>query len=173
VGRQRRLLTSVVVCQVIGMLIAACSTSHKAGEDAAGKHLPITSTTTTTFPSVSTATSTTPTGSVKDNVIGSCPGGTNMPTRPTKIEIGCSGGIYSVTGITWSEWNTTKAGGTGTFSQNTCQPSCSSGTTFYTSPGSVYVVDPVGGVFQEVVVTASGLRGPLNASQPGTGWGSE
>jgi hypothetical protein len=156
------------------MLVAACATPHKTGHDAAAsKHTPKTSTTATTFPSVSTTTSTTPTDSVQDNVIASCPGGTNTPTHPTKIELGCSGGIYSVRNITWSEWSTTTAAGTGTFSENTCQPSCSSGITFYISPGTVYVVDPVGGVFQEVVITASGLRGPLDAFHPGTSWGSE
>jgi hypothetical protein len=173
VGRRCRFLTCGVVCLGIGVLVAACSTSKAGHNAAASKHTPNTSTTTTTFPSVPTTALTTPTASIQDNVIASCPGGTNAPTHPTKIELGCSGGIYSVTGITWSEWSTTTAAGTGTFSENTCQPNCSSGTTFYTSPGSIYVVDPVGGVFQEVVITASGLRGPLNAFHPGTSWGSE
>jgi hypothetical protein len=72
-------------------------------------------------------------------------------------------------------WGTTRASGTGTFSENTCQPTCASSTIFATSPGSVYVLNPANGFFQEVVVTAPaapGLRGPLTNYYPGTGWGS-
>lgn len=168
-GGYRRQLGCAVPCLVIGALAAACSTPLHARPDAESKPQRTTSTTSTTMTST---IATTTTAALPGTVIASCPGGTNTPTRPTKIEIGCSGGIYSVTGITWSDWGATTAGGTGTFSQNTCQPTCGSGTSFHTSSGSVYVLDPEGGVFQEVVVTASGLRGPLTAYHSGSGWGS-
>ena len=59
-------------------------------------------------------------------------------------------------GVTWSSWSDDSASGSGTLSQNACQPSCSSGH-FVRYSASVTLLDVVhtrlyGSLFSEAVV---------------------
>ena len=47
--------------------------------------------------------------------------------RPEEIMLTCADGGMIVTDITWKTWTTTGATGTGTYSQNMCEPSCAEG----------------------------------------------
>ena len=47
--------------------------------------------------------------------------------RPEQIMLTCADGGMFVTDIKWQSWDTTGATGTGTYSQNMCEPSCAEG----------------------------------------------
>ena len=47
--------------------------------------------------------------------------------RPEQIMLTCADGGMIVTDIKWQTWNTKGATGTGTYSQNMCDPSCAEG----------------------------------------------
>ena len=47
--------------------------------------------------------------------------------RPEEIMLTCADGGMIVTGITWQTWSSKQALGTGTYSQNMCDPSCAEG----------------------------------------------
>ena len=48
--------------------------------------------------------------------------------RPLQIMLTCADGGMIVTDITWNTWTETGAIGTGTYSQNMCEPNCAEGT---------------------------------------------
>ncbi len=48
--------------------------------------------------------------------------------RPLQIMLTCADGGMIATDITWNLWTATGASGTGTYSQNMCEPSCAEGT---------------------------------------------
>lgn len=48
--------------------------------------------------------------------------------RPHEIMLTCGDGGMIVTDITWKTWTTSRATGTGTYSQNMCDPNCADGT---------------------------------------------
>ena len=48
--------------------------------------------------------------------------------RPLQIMLTCADGGMFVTEITWNTWTETGASGTGTYSQNMCDPNCAEGT---------------------------------------------
>ena len=48
--------------------------------------------------------------------------------RPLQIMLTCADGGMIVTDITWNTWTETGATGTGTYSQNMCEPNCAEGT---------------------------------------------
>ena len=48
--------------------------------------------------------------------------------RPLQIMLTCADGGMLVTDITWNTWTETGASGTGTYSQNMCDPNCAEGT---------------------------------------------
>ena len=101
-----------------------------------------------------------------------CGAGATQRVRPTVIDIGCATRNVSITTITWSSWDSRTGSGSGTLHKNNCQPSCAAGGV-YSSPAFVVVSNPVGGVFQDVVITPpSGIVTPQSSSQPGSGWGS-
>jgi hypothetical protein len=102
----------------------------------------------------------------------SCGPGSTPRVRPTIIDIGCARGAISVTTITWSSWENAGGSGSGTLNVNNCQPTCAAGSVT-SSPTFVVVSDPVGGVFQDVLVTPpSGSLTEQSSSQPGSGWGA-
>jgi len=47
--------------------------------------------------------------------------------RPEQIMLSCADGGMIVTDIKWQTWNTKEAIGTGTYSQNMCEPNCAEG----------------------------------------------
>ena len=47
--------------------------------------------------------------------------------RPEQIMLTCADGGMIVTDIKWQSWDATGATGTGTYSQNMCEPSCAEG----------------------------------------------
>ena len=47
--------------------------------------------------------------------------------RPEQIMLTCADGGMIVTDIKWQTWNTKEAMGSGTYSQNMCEPSCAEG----------------------------------------------
>ena len=47
--------------------------------------------------------------------------------RPEQIMLTCADGGMLVTEIKWQSWNTEEAIGSGTYSQNMCEPSCAEG----------------------------------------------
>ena len=47
--------------------------------------------------------------------------------RPEQIMLTCADGGMIVTDIKWQTWNTKEAIGSGTYSQNMCEPSCAEG----------------------------------------------
>ena len=47
--------------------------------------------------------------------------------RPEQIMLTCADGGMIVTDIKWQSWNTIEAIGSGTYSQNMCEPSCAEG----------------------------------------------
>jgi len=47
--------------------------------------------------------------------------------RPEQIMLTCADGGMIVTDIKWQTWNSKEAIGTGTYSQNMCEPSCAEG----------------------------------------------
>jgi hypothetical protein len=47
--------------------------------------------------------------------------------RPEQIMLTCADGGMIVTEIKWQRWNTEEAIGSGTYSQNMCEPSCAEG----------------------------------------------
>ena len=47
--------------------------------------------------------------------------------RPEEIMLTCADGGMIVTDIRWQTWTTTGATGTGTYSQNMCDPNCAEG----------------------------------------------
>jgi hypothetical protein len=47
--------------------------------------------------------------------------------RPEQIMLTCADGGMIVTDIKWQTWNTEEAIGSGTYSQNMCEPSCAEG----------------------------------------------
>jgi hypothetical protein len=47
--------------------------------------------------------------------------------KPATITITCADGGISVNKITWNSWSNSGASGTGTFSENLCEPSCAEG----------------------------------------------
>jgi len=47
--------------------------------------------------------------------------------RPEQIMLTCADGGMTVTDIKWQTWNTEEAIGSGTYSQNMCEPSCAEG----------------------------------------------
>ena len=47
--------------------------------------------------------------------------------RPEQIMLTCADGGMIVTEIKWQSWDATGATGTGTYSQNMCEPSCAEG----------------------------------------------
>ena len=47
--------------------------------------------------------------------------------RPKQIMLTCADGGMIVTDIKWQSWNTIEAIGSGTYSQNMCDPSCAEG----------------------------------------------
>ena len=47
--------------------------------------------------------------------------------RPEQIMLTCADGGMIVTDINWQSWDATGATGTGTYSQNMCEPSCAEG----------------------------------------------
>jgi hypothetical protein len=47
--------------------------------------------------------------------------------RPEQIMLTCADGGMIVTDIKWQTWNTKGATGTGTYSQNMCEPNCAEG----------------------------------------------
>lgn len=103
--------------------------------------------------------------------VASCIPGSKPQVRPTRIDIGCDGHI-SISTVTWSSWGTSTGSGSGTLTMKNCQPSCAAGSV-HSSPAFVVLSDPVGGVFQDVLITPpSGETSPQSSSQPGSGWGS-
>jgi hypothetical protein len=103
--------------------------------------------------------------------VASCKLGSKVQVRPTTIDIGCHGDI-SISTVTWSSWGTSTGSGSGTLTVNNCQPSCATGSVS-SSPAFVVLSDPVGGVFQDVLITPpSGAMPPQSSSHPGSGWGS-
>ena len=48
--------------------------------------------------------------------------------RPLQIMLTCADGGMIITDIKWNTWAETGATGTGTYSQNMCEPSCAEGT---------------------------------------------
>jgi hypothetical protein len=101
----------------------------------------------------------------------SCKPRSNVQVRPTSIDIGCHGDT-TVSTVTWSSWGTRTASGSGTLTVNNCQPSCATGSVS-SSPAFVVLSDPLGGVFQDVLITPpSGSLTPQSGAHPGSGWGS-
>jgi hypothetical protein len=47
--------------------------------------------------------------------------------RPEQVMLSCADGGMIVTDIKWQSWDATGATGTGTYSQNMCEPSCAEG----------------------------------------------
>jgi hypothetical protein len=47
--------------------------------------------------------------------------------RPEQIMLTCADGGMILTDIKWQSWNTMEAIGTGTYSQNMCEPNCAEG----------------------------------------------
>jgi hypothetical protein len=78
-----------------------------------------------------------------------------------------------VTAITWSIWGANGAYGMGTDDANNCQPNCAQGA-FTSVPAAIVVSHPVGGFFQDIIVTpTSGGVSAVSSTQPGSGWGSD
>ena len=125
--------------------------------------------------SVSThSTATTPSSPVAPTAnvfkVVSCRPGAKPQVRPRTIDIGCAGDTV-ISAVTWSSWGR-MGNGSGTLTLNNCQPSCAAGAVS-SSPAFVVVSDPVGGVFQNVVITPpTGALSPKSSSHPGSGWGS-
>jgi septal ring-binding cell division protein DamX len=148
----------------------------------------------TTSPLSSTTTSA---GSSSVPAVLPCGPATTPTVRPTNLTVDCATGGTTVTGITWNSWGSATGGqGTGTLNVNNCQPDCAHGTSKSAS-AIVVVFHPVLGIFQDVSITPTqdvsnkkktplttrstvpltttipgGLL-PVDASQPGTGWGGD
>jgi hypothetical protein len=103
--------------------------------------------------------------------VASCRPGQKSQARPKSIDIGCAGDV-SMSAVTWSNWGRSTGDGSGTLTFNSCRPSCATGSVS-SSPAFVVVSDPVGGVFQMVLITPpTGALTPQASSHPGLGWGS-
>jgi hypothetical protein len=101
-----------------------------------------------------------------------CGARSTQQMRPTVIDIGCASVDIGITTITWSSWGSDGGSGSGVLHENNCQPSCATGSVT-SSPAFVVVSNPVGGVFQDVLITPpSDVMTPQSSSQPGSGWGS-
>ena len=61
--------------------------------------------------------------------------------RPLQIMLTCADGGMFVTDISWKTWTETGATGTGTYSQNMCDPNCAEGTRVNT-PVSIKLSGP-------------------------------
>ena len=103
--------------------------------------------------------------------VAACQPGGEPQVRPTSIAIGCDGHI-SMSNVTWSSWGASTASGSGSVTVNSCQPNCATGSGG-SSPAFVVVSDPVGGVYQDVLITPpTGDIAPQSSSHPGSAWGS-
>ena len=56
-------------------------------------------------------------------------GCTEHASKPRHISLSCADDAVNVHGLTWSTWASGKATGVGTFSYNTCLPTCVDGNT--------------------------------------------
>ena len=119
-----------------------------------------------------TATVSPPTApAAKVPTVVSCRPGQKPQVRPKSVDIGCAGDI-SMSAVTWSTWGSGTGDGSGTLTWHSCRPSCATGS-LSSSPAFVVVSDPLGGVFQDVLITPpTGALTPQASSQPGSGWGS-
>jgi len=116
------------------------------------------------------APTTTPTDPVP--TVLSCGSGSKPQVQPTLLYIGCASGDITMTTIDWSSWGSNGGSGSGDLHMNSCRPTCATGSVS-SSPAFVVVSKPVGGVFQDVLITPpSGAVAPQSSSQPGSGWGS-
>jgi hypothetical protein len=120
--------------------------------------------------STATTASPAPAPAAKVPTVVPCRPGPKPEVQPTTLDIGCAGDTV-ISAVTWSSWGSV-ADGSGTLTLNNCQPSCATGTVS-SSPAFVVVSDPVGGVFQDVLITPpTGALSPQSSSRPGSGWGS-
>lgn len=53
--------------------------------------------------------------------------GASLTFKPTSFSLSCEDRDGLLTRLTWDSWRKVRADGHGTFSYNTCQPSCASG----------------------------------------------
>jgi hypothetical protein len=121
-------------------------------------------------PSATTAGSQPAASAAEVPAVLSCTPGSKPQVRPETLDIGCTGDI-SMSTVTWSSWGS-RGYGSGVLTVNSCRPSCATGA-LSSSPAFVVVSDPVGGVFQDVLITPpTGVLAPQSSSQPGSGWGS-
>ena len=89
----------------------------------------------------------------------------NAVPAPSDIVLACADGNMGVSGIQWTNWNTTQAVGYGTAYQNTCSPNCAEGSNA-TSPVAVTLSGWTNGstnTFQTMTISgATGLTADLN-----------
>jgi hypothetical protein len=89
----------------------------------------------------------------------------NAVPAPSEIVLACADSNMGVSGIQWTNWNTTQAVGYGTAYQNTCSPSCAAGSNA-TSPVTVTLSGWTNGstnTFQTMTISgATGLTADLN-----------
>ena len=89
----------------------------------------------------------------------------NAVPAPSDIVLACADGNMGVSGIQWTNWNTTQAVGYGTAYQNTCSPNCAEGSNA-TSPVAVTLSGWTNGstnTFQTMTISgATGLTADLD-----------
>ena len=172
------------------LVLAALGLAFVAGLSvASNSSTPTTTSTTrgssTTAASVSTTTSPRTTSTLSPLVaVLSCGPGSTRHVRPTRLVVGCSNGMTTVTDIVWDSWDSATGGqGRGTLHVGSAS-----------AQAIVVVFRDVAGIFQDVSVTPSqsvsttstssvpagptttpttGGISPVAATQPGTGWGGD
>ena len=166
-----RLGVAAAVLAALGVgFFAGLAISSPPSRTSGGKVVTDASVASVKSPSLTTKASPPAASSAKLPTVLSCTPGSKPQVRPETLDIGCAGDI-SMSGVTWSTWGSTGYG-SGMLTANNCQPSCAAGT-LSSSPAFVVLSKPLGGVFQDVLITPpAGALTAQSSSRPGSGWGS-